>query len=141
MGQLSNGIDFSLDLTYYAVMNPRQLKFAKLYLSGIPAGRAYEQAGYNTTTGGSADVCGFKLLRNTKVGDYITTMSKKTEAKTIKTILERKEMLSRIMDKAEGGENYQDAIRASSELSKMDGGYEPERQEISTRIIIGGDAE
>ena len=140
MGQLSNGIDFTLVLTYYVAMNPRQAKFAKLYLSGIPAGRAYEQAGY-ASTGNAADVCGFKLLRNAKVRDYITTMSKKTEAKTIKTVIERKEMLSRIMDKCEYGENFTDAIRASSELCKMDGGYEPERQEISTRIIIGGDAD
>ena len=140
MGSLSNGIDFTLDLTYYVAMNPRQAKFAKLYLSGIPAGRAYEQAGY-ASKGDTADVCGCQLLRSPKVSAYITTMSKKTEAKTVKTVLERKEMLSRIMDKCEYGENFTDAIRASSELCKMDGGYEPERQEISTRIIIGGDAD
>jgi phage terminase small subunit len=140
VGQLSNGIDFALVLTYYVAMNPRQTKFAKLYLSGIPAGRAYEQAGYEMT-GDAADMAGSRLIRNDKVRDYITTMSKKTEAKTVKTVLERKEMLSRIMDKCEYGENFTDAIRASSELCKMDGGYEPERQEISTRIIIGGDAD
>ena len=49
-------------------------------------------------------------------------------------------MLSRIMDREEG-ESPSDAIRASAELSKMDGAYEPERQEVNTRIIIGGDAE
>ena len=29
----------------------------------------------------------------------------------------------------------------AAELSKMDGAYEPQKQEVNTRIVIGGDAE
>lgn len=119
-------------------MNQRQKKFADLYLQGMTAGAAYTQAGYNST-GSAADVCGCKLLKNAKIKDYFKTMSKKTDSSTIKTITERKEMLSRIMDREEG-ESPSDAIRASAELSKMDGAYEPERQEVDLNIIIGGDA-
>ena len=121
-------------------MNPKQRKFCKLYLQGIPAGRAYEQAGYEQR-GDNADKSACRMLAsNGEIKEYISTMNEKTDSSTIKTVTERKEMLSRIMDREEG-ESPSDAIRASAELSKMDGAYEPERQEVNTRIIIGGDAE
>jgi phage terminase small subunit len=120
-------------------MNPRQKRFADLYLQGMPAGAAYTQAGYNST-GGAADVCGCKLLKNAKIKDYFKTMNEKTDKSTILSITERKELLTRIALRQEG-ESPSDAIRASAELSKMDGAYEPQKQEVNTRIIIGGDAE
>lgn len=81
-----------------------------------------------------------KLLRKPQVIDYLRIMEERTNTKTVKTILERKEMLSRIMDRTEI-DCPPDAIRASAELSKMDGGYEPERQEMDINITIGGNAE
>lgn len=120
-------------------VNQRQKKFADLYLQGLPAGRAYEQAGYGST-GDAADVSASQLLRNPKVKDYINKMNEKTDKSTILSITERKEMLSRIAARTEG-ESPQDAIRAMAELSKMDGAYEPKKHETQTRIIIGGDAD
>ena len=117
-------------------MNPRQKKFVKLWLAGVPAGRAYEQAGYGST-GDAADVCGSKLLRTAKVKEYIKTMNEKTDKATILSVSERKELLTRIA-LANEGDRPSDAIRAAAELSKMDGAYEPERQEQSVNIIIGG---
>ena len=121
-------------------MNSRHKKFCEGIVTGKSNQQAYTDAGYEST-GSVASAAATRLLKNVKIENRISAMLEKTESETIKTVKERKEMLSRIMDKAESGENYQDAIRASSELSKMDGGYEPQKQEVNTRIIIGGDAD
>ena len=47
-------------------LSPTQRRFAEIYASGRPAGRAYEEAGYKAR-GDSADVCSIKLLRNAKI--------------------------------------------------------------------------
>jgi len=121
-------------------MNPKQRKFCKLYLQGIPAGRAYEQAGYEQR-GDNADKSACRMLAsNDGVKNYIKSMNENTDKSTILSITERKELLTRIALRQEG-ESPSDAIRASAELSKMDGAYEPQKQEVNTRIIIGGDAE
>jgi len=117
-------------------MNPRQRKFVKLWMSGVPAGRAYEQAGYGST-GDVADQCASQLLRKPKVKEYIDKMNEKTEKATILSISERKEMLTRIA-LANEGERPSDAIRASAELSKMDGAYEHVEQLGTIKINIGG---
>jgi phage terminase small subunit len=117
-------------------MNPRQKKFVKLWMSGVPAGRAYERAGYDST-GDAADVSASQLLRNPKVKTYIDKMNEKTEKATILSIAERKELLTRIA-LANEGERPSDAIRASAELSKMDGAYEHVEQAGVIKINIGG---
>jgi len=117
-------------------MNPRQKKFVKLWLSGVPAGRAYEQAGYDSR-GAEADANASRLIRNDKVAKYIKTMNEKTEKSTILSITERKELLTRIA-MANEGERPSDAIRASAELSKMDGAYEHVEQLGTIKINIGG---
>lgn len=118
-------------------MNPRQRKFVKLWLGGMPAGRAYEKAGYNQS-GDNADISASQLLRNPKVKEYIDKMNEKTEKSTILSITERKELLTRIA-MANEGERPSDAIRASAELSKMDGAYEHVEQLGTIKINIGGD--
>lgn len=51
-------------------LNSRQQRFVELYTSGMAAGRAYEEAGYQAR-GNTADVMGSKLLRNAKVAAAI----------------------------------------------------------------------
>jgi len=119
-------------------MNQRQKKFADLYLQGMSGAAAYEKAGYDST-GVTASAGATRMLKNVKVKEYIQSMNEKTEKSTILSITERKELLTRIALRQEG-ESPSDAIRASAELSKMDGAYEPERQEVDLNIIIGGDA-
>ena len=118
-------------------MNPRQKKFVKLWMSGVPAGRAYEQAGYDSR-GAEADANASRLIRNDKVAKYVKKMNEKTEKSTILSIAERKELLTRIA-LANEGERPSDAIRASAELSKMDGAYEHVEQLGTIKINIGGD--
>ena len=117
-------------------MNQRQKKFVKLWLGGMPAGRAYEQAGYGST-GDIADQCASQLLRKPKVKEYIDKMNEKTDKATILSIGERKELLTRIA-LANEGERPSDAIRASAELSKMDGAYEHVETTGTINIKIGG---
>ena len=117
-------------------MNPRQRKFVKLWMGGMPAGRAYEAAGY-TSTGDAADVSASQLLRNPKIKQAIETMNEKTDKATILSIGERKELLTRIA-LANEGERPSDAIRASAELSKMDGAYEHVETTGTINIKIGG---
>ena len=117
-------------------MNPRQRKFVKLWMGGMPAGRAYEAAGY-TSTGDAADVSASQLLRNPKIKQAIETMNEKTDKATILSIAERKELLTRIA-LANEGERPSDAIRASAELSKMDGAYEHVETTGTINIKIGG---
>ena len=120
-------------------MNQRQKKFADLYLQGMSGAEAYTKAGYSCV-GTTASKAASRLLNKVELKEYISTMNEKTDKSTILSITERKELLTRIALRQEG-ESPSDAIRASAELSKMDGAYEPERQEVNTRIIIGGDAE
>jgi phage terminase small subunit len=117
-------------------MNARHRKFAKLYLSGVQMGRAYEQAGYDAR-GDAADKCASRLLKHDEVKKYIKSMNQNDDNRTILSIADRKELLTRIA-LANEGERPSDAIRAAAELSKMDGAYEPERQEQSVNITIGG---
>ena len=102
----------------------------------MPAGRAYEAAGYEMT-GDGADMAASRLIRNDKVAKYIKTMNEKTDKANILSIAERKELLTRIA-LANEGERPSDAIRASAELSKMDGAYEHVEQLGTIKINIGG---
>jgi len=102
-------------------LTPRQRTFTNLYLSGLPAGRAYEQAGYKST-GDAAYSCAHKLLRNAEIQHHLKTMSEKTESNLILTIKERKQMLTRIA-RNNVGDSPQVTIRAIAELNKMDGAY------------------
>jgi hypothetical protein len=52
-------------------LNVRQQRFVDLFLSGIPAGRAYEQAGYSVSRG-TADTSAARLLRNVHVSNAIS---------------------------------------------------------------------
>jgi phage terminase small subunit len=119
-------------------MNAKHRRFCEGIVSGKTAGQAYMDAGYDAQ-GQSAYVSASRLMNNVKIKERIKKMMDKTESSTIKTVKERKEMLSRIMDNAEANDKLMDAIRASAELSKMDGAYEHVEQLGTIKINIGGD--
>ena len=54
-------------------LSTRQRKFVEIHATGVPAGRAYEQAGYKAR-GASADSAAAKLLRNDKVSEYLAKL-------------------------------------------------------------------
>lgn len=59
------------------VANPRRLKFALLVLAGVPAGRAYEQAGFSQR-GARADSAGARLRQHPEVSARIKYEQRKT---------------------------------------------------------------
>ncbi|MFV1994676.1 MAG: terminase small subunit [Verrucomicrobiales bacterium] len=61
-------------------VNDRQRRFAMWVVMGVPAGRAYERAGYSAR-GGAADASASKLLRNAKVSRYVAKLRREGEAR------------------------------------------------------------
>ena len=112
----------------------QQKRFADGVLSGLPAGRAYEAAGY-ASSGENADSCASKLLRNPKVSEYIENCKSKSTSAAILTVTERKEMLTRISQNNEI-DDPNAARQALAELNKMDGSYAVEKKELS--VNAGG---
>lgn len=118
-------------------LNVRQRKFAELVAQGRPAGRAYEEAGYESR-GHNADTAGERLSRNVEVKNHIAEVSKKATSNTIMTITERKEMLTRGIKACETKGDWRTAMSLSNELNKMTDGHSAEKVESKVRIVIGG---
>ena len=115
-------------------LSTQQKRFADGVLSGLPAGRAYEAAGY-TQTGAAADVGASRLIRNGKVSEYIESCKTKATKSTIMSVIERKEMLTRISQNNEI-DDPNASRQALAELNKMDGSYAVEKKELS--VTTGG---
>lgn len=111
-------------------MNDRQRRFADLVFQGRPAGRAYEEAGYDSK-GGAADSCATKLLRNAQIVEYIDSLRKKSTSGTVKTAQDVKEGLSRLMDRAEADEDHTGFVALANRLAKMDGHDQPDKVQHS----------
>lgn len=75
-------------------LNLRQQRFVDLVCAGVPAGRAYEQAGY-TSRGNAAEVGASKLVRNAKVA---RALEAEREASRERSDLKRGEKLAILAD-------------------------------------------
>ena len=117
-----------------AKLSTQQKRFADGVLSGLPAGRAYEQAGY-ASSGDTADSAGSRLLRNVKVSEYIENCESKATKSTILSVIERKEMLTRISENQENADPNA-SRQAIAELNKMEGSYAVEKKELT--VSTGG---
>ena len=93
-------------------MNSRHRKFCEGIVAGKSNQQAYTDAGYEST-GAVASAAATRLLKNVEIKERVKVMMEKTESNTIKTVKERKEMLSRIMDNNEDSDGNT-AIRARS---------------------------
>ena len=97
-------------------VNERQKKFAEYYAQSGNASWSAKQAGYaDKFAGQNAD----KLLKNTKVAEYIRELSENARRGRILNVEERQEILSDIVLNG----NNQDRIRAIDTLNKMSGEY------------------
>lgn len=83
-----------------SVLNERQRKFAERYATGLPAGRAYEQAGFKAS-GATANEAASRLLKNVNVCQYVRSLRRRaaesSEAVTILSIIEKRQFLARIV--------------------------------------------
>ena len=69
-----------------AELTHKRQRFADLVLGGMPASRAYREAGYRASTDGTAEVEGSRLLRNPKVAAYLTARRDGAAAKAELTL-------------------------------------------------------
>ncbi len=99
-------------------LNERQQKFCEFYAKSGNATDAAIQAGYAVkSAGGNAD----KLLKNTKVSNYLAELSKNTRTDAIATITDIKEFWTKVLESSEEEMPYR--LKASEVLVKSEGGF------------------
>ena len=99
-------------------LNERQQKFCEFYAKSGNATDAAIQAGYAVkSAGGNAD----KLLKNTKVSNYLAELSKNTRTDAIATITDIKEFWTKVLESSEEEMPYR--LKASELLVKSEGGF------------------
>lgn len=145
-------------------LSPRQRKFAELFLCGpkgepMPAGRAYEAAGY-ASRGDAADVCASKMLRTPKVAAFVKRRRREiAEAAQIEK-WELIDFLTRGLLTPVGDVNAKSDLAQEVQVDeagmkiKMVGKLEcakqlatllqwnaPEKHELKFEVVIGGNAD
>lgn len=105
-------------------LNDRQRRFAEFVVSGDPAGRAYEKAGY-VSRGDVADQAGSRLLGNVKVKAYLVELRKPQKAKAVATRERKREILLEIMEGKRTGTKISDVVRAVQVDNLMTGDNQP----------------
>lgn len=139
-------------------LNIRQQRFVELVVSGMPAGRAYEAAGFSAR-GNAAEVNAARLLRKAQIVSAVETL-RSSDAK--KASLDRAEAIQILgdiirskpsdatmdnplcevrMSKAGPFAAFPDKARCLERLAKMLGWDEPEKHQLDVNVVIGGNAE
>lgn len=115
-------------------LTTQQKLFCQGLAKGLTQDKAYIAAGYSPN---GAEVAASKLLRVAKISSYVDELMKPAE-NAIR--LTAKKAHQRLHDIAmgEAGEGYTgaDQIRAIAEFNKMTGGYEPEKIEVKSGLMI-----
>ena len=108
-------------------MNIRQSRFAELVVSGVPASRAYAEAGYSNR-GRSAEANTTRLMKNDEVKTRIAELRKKDTKAALMTRDEKRRIAASIArDETASGV---DRLRACAEDYKLAGHYEPEKHVV-----------
>lgn len=117
-------------------LNDRQRRFAELVVSGRPAGRAYEEAGYDAR-GNVADSAAERLLRNVGVQAYLVELRAPQRAAAVLSRQKKREILAEIATGAIKGTTA-DRYRAIQIDNAMTGDNEPVKieGEITLRRIL-----
>jgi phage terminase small subunit len=102
-------------------LNPRQERFAQLVASGMPASRAYREAGYSAT-GTASETCAAKLLRIAKVASYVEAVRKaakeKGETAAYLTLEEKRKFLRSVVTTPVGEVNASSPLCQSFKVTK-----------------------
>lgn len=116
-------------------LSAQQKRFAELFAGGMPAGRAYEKAGY-ASKGDVADVCASQLLRRPKVAAFLEELRAESRSNAVMTATEVKEGLSRLMKRAEGEGDHTGFTALANRLAKMEGFDEPDKLQVTYDVDI-----
>jgi hypothetical protein len=113
-------------------LNPRQQKFVELYLGGMPASRAYRQAGYRPSTDAVAEAAASQLLKHPKVAAAVeAARAKATEAAGVSAeVIAQRLWVEANRQPADGG-THAGRIRALELLGKGLGMFQ-DRVQIET---------
>lgn len=103
-----------------AGMTVKQKMFADEYIKCGNATQSYISAGYKAR-GNGAEVNACKLLRNTKVRDYIRKRNKQLDKSTIADMQEVKEFWSNML--RDGNGDSKDRLKASEYIAKTNGAF------------------
>lgn len=130
-------------------INDRMRRVCELVVSGHPAGRAYELAGY-ASRGEAADVCASQLLAKPKVAKYLATLRAEASIKAeftrddlvgflvqvIKTpvgeVGEKNPLAQRVKIEAEGGFLIEmpNKMAAAKQLAEVMGWNKPQEVKV-----------
>lgn len=117
----------------YTATEEKYRKFVQEYLTNGLNGRHAYQAVYHKSNDNSSDVGASRLLKNSKVQEFMEEFknlpenNKLSKAEIVQNIIDTR-------DEAFRNKRYTDVLRANEILTKMFGFYEPDKQEISGNI-------
>ena len=112
-------------------LSARQTLFCQNIISGLTQTQAYIDAGYSKT---GADGSASRLLGNVRIRKYVEELQKPAEDAIRLTAERVHEELHDIATSPEVSPG--DRIRAIAEFNKMTGGYEPEKIEVKSGLMI-----
>jgi phage terminase small subunit len=102
-------------------LNPRQERFAQLVAGGMPASRAYREAGYSAK-GTASETCAAKLLRIAKVASYVATLrmeaKEKGETAAYLTLEEKRKFLRELVTTPVGDVDEKSPLCQSFKFTK-----------------------
>jgi len=114
--------------------NSRYEKVAFNLFKGMIQKEAVIDAGFSPRT---ADLTGFRLIRNDKIQARIQELHKQAEKPGIMSVGERKERLSEVArEGVKQPVTAREVVQSIAELNKMDGSYAPEKHAILGDIQI-----
>lgn len=112
----------------------QQQRFVEEYVRGLPAGRAYENAGYAANKH-SAEQSASRMLKNVKVKAYIQALRDIETEDAVLSRQDRLQSLSRINRNNES-KAPSVAIRAIGELNRMTGEYRAESVNVEGNMTL-----
>lgn len=75
-------------------VNGRQAQFCRYVATGMPAGRAYQMAGYSPKNNDNADICASMLLKKDYVARYLRSLKESTYIVDVLTLAEKRKGLA-----------------------------------------------
>lgn len=110
-------------------LNARQERFCQRVAAGMPASRAYAEAGY-TGTGNVADTTGARLLRKAQIKDRVAELLRKDSAKVVLTKEMKRNFYLEVVN--DPRQKMTDRLRASELDAKIAGDFAPDQHVVET---------
>ena len=110
----------------------QQRSLAEAKNSGLTDHEACRSAGYKGASDRASCNQVARMMQNSLFVTYLNELRSKSTSSSVKTSLEVKEGLSRMMDTAEANNDFSAYVQLANRLSKMSGWDNAEKLEVST---------